>query len=194
MGDSCPQPDTRNRYQGRGSGDRIARLKTIAINARPLSWKRDASTITEIAKAGECCNSGCIDNTCDFCAENYPCSAIIDTPIGSTGETTATVTGIRQPDGSLRFNVFNITGCSTNIWCKQSVRLIEQVPSTFVIPPIVSCGTVYILDPSPSFYPKTIDLVIDSRAEHIAPAPSVCQVEAGGILPFTTFTLLAPTT
>lgn len=188
MGDSCQQPDIRNRYEGRGSGDRIARLKTAAINARTLPWKKDASIITEIAKAGTCCQGGCTGANCDYCKTNYICTEPTAVSLGNT------ITGVLQGDGTLRFDLFQLGGCTTDTWCTKKFFWNYIMPIDIYIKPTPTCGIAYIVDPNPisSTYPKTITTSIDFSTTNGTPAPIRCQGDASGTLITNTFTLLYP--
>ncbi len=53
MSNTCPRPDTSNRYEGRGSGDRIARLKALATRQGPAPVQNTASW--NLTKQQGCC-------------------------------------------------------------------------------------------------------------------------------------------
>lgn len=182
----CPVADTRNRYEGRGSGDRIARLKTAAINARPMPWKRDASIITEVAKAGECCQGEC---------RNFPCPTPNIITLGATGDRTATVTGVLQMNGTLRFDLFTVSGCVSYPWCSQILEWNIILPSGFTKEPVLlTCGTASIIDTTPAVndYPKTVGACIILSVNTVSPAPDICRSGLGGPCTPITFTLQYP--
>jgi hypothetical protein len=56
MSNTCPPPDTRNRYEGRGSGDRIARLKANATREGPKPTNQNTAS-WNLTKQQGCCQT-----------------------------------------------------------------------------------------------------------------------------------------
>jgi hypothetical protein len=131
MGDACPQPDTRNRYEGRGSGDRIARLKALATRQGPAPTVQNSAS-WNLTRQQVCCVS---------CA-NVVCpdrNAVIQgaqQPDGSY-----TITGVVQ-GGSIVFNVATLEGvCTTTPNCRYYLQFANGVSGELVQSgPVYNCG------------------------------------------------------
>jgi hypothetical protein len=172
MEESCPVADTRNRYEGRGSGDRIARLKAIATREGPKPTNQNSAS-WNLTKQQGCCNP------CDLIS----CTEAADIQLQGTPGTndTYTITGILA-GSSVIFKVALLDGnCVTTDNCRYSMR--------FVSPPTISdltfsnsvtnCGdylTITLIPiPSSSYSLQITNLEIDyGRRTFVGTPPVEC--------------------
>ncbi len=159
MGDSCQQPDIRNRYEGRGSGDRIARLKANATRSGPAPVVNSASW--NLTRQQGCCCPTCV--AYDFILINSS-TPIQGTLIGS----------------NIVFNVAKMEGeCRTTAACTYTLRFGE--PSTIPYQtnsPVRNCEEWLTITIPEVDYTSTItlnDIVINYGRDN-----TICPVGAGG--------------
>ncbi len=172
---------------------RTKRIKNIVTRTGPAPVINSQGWLAE--KGPLCCLGRCPDAICVYCSNNYPCESIRIITNGKTGDTTATVMGTRQLDGTIRFDLFTLSGCVSYPWCTQTVSWNIVLPSGFTKEPVnLTCGKASIIDTSPviNTYPKSVNACIAGGSDTHNPAPIVCQSGSGGPCNTITFTLLYP--
>ena len=161
MGDSCPQPDTRNRYQGRGSGDRIARLKQIATREGPAPMNQNSESWL-LTKQQGCCDTPCISIPCSIPTYNIPWPLVTE-----SGLQYYVISGITV-NTNIIFNVAEMTtNCTATAGCYPKLSFYEnniypQNVSVY-INDVDSCNTPISLQvPVTSTLPVYTDIILIS--------------------------------
>jgi hypothetical protein len=143
MGDSCPQPDTRNRYQGRGSGDRIARLKQIATREGPKPTNQNSESWL-LTKQQGCCSP----------CELQQCNSTYDIQMRGTynvNNDTYTIPGTLS-GSSVVFRVALLAGsCATTANCRYVMGFVSTpaVSGLTYGSDVSTCGQYLIITLSP---------------------------------------------
>jgi hypothetical protein len=169
MSNTCPRPDTRNRYEGRGSGDRIARLKALATRQGPAPTNQNSAS-WNLTNQQSCCQ---VYVTISNCSGSVMLS-----------DTTYTLVITNAFSSTIIFDIFTGVGNTTRIILPAN----RQITSTEVSPivkyeyicgrtlTISACNQTNTFNNAPYLY---IDSLLDTSS-------TVTITESNGTLQKTT--------
>jgi len=151
----CPVADTRNRYEGRGSGDRIARLKALATRQGPAPTVQNSESWNLTKQQGCCLN--CRDTPCN---DSYDLSM----QVAPSPANTYTFTGISS-SGTVEFTIAQLVGpCVSTAICNYTATLYIRddvdLPEGLTVSNATTCGGFLKILAEPSLFSTSSQITL----------------------------------